>query len=192
MKLKSLLMCGLAMAALATSVQAQEITVSGFTSGTFSAGTPPSLTFAGTNFSNTTFRGEAFFSNLGTFNLAATEASFDNFTFQLRVTFTSPPGTGPNPATFGGILEGQVSSTGTGGVRIDFLNNRENPLLFTFANGSFQFFVDDVSIQPNIPSTLTGGVMSAQVQVPEGGSTVALLGMAMVGAAALRRKFGRA
>ncbi len=187
-------MCGLAMAALASPVQAQEITVSGFTTGTFSAGTPPSLTFVGAPFSNTTFRGEAFFSVLGVFALLPIEASFDNFTFQLQVTFTSPPGTGPNPATFGGILEGAVSSTATGGVRIDFLNNRTNPLLFTFANGSFQFFVDDVSIQPLIPSTLTGGVLGAQQvrQVPEGGSTVALLGMAMVGAAALRRKFGRA
>ena len=193
MKLKSLLMCGLAMAALATSVQAQEITVSGNTNGSFFTGVSPTLTFTGQPFfTGTTVGGNASFSNLGQFNLLATDTTF-NGSFTLLVDFTSPPGTSPDPRPFQASVTGQVTSTAGGGVRIDFANNIENPLFFTFNGGSFAFFVNDLNVEPNVTAVLSGGVVGAQVaRVPEGGSTVALLGMAMVGAAALRRKFGRA
>ncbi len=192
MKLKSLLMCGLAMAALATSVQAQEITVSGNTNGSFFTGVSPTLTFTPSVFTGTTVGGNASFSNLGQFNLTATDMTF-NGSFTLRVDFTAPPGTSPDPVNFQASVTGQVTSTAAGGVRINFANNIENPLFFTFTGGSFGFFVNDLNVEPNVTATLSGGVIGAQVaRVPEGGSTVALLGMAMVGAAALRRKFGRA
>ncbi|MBA2271161.1 MAG: hypothetical protein H0W20_11280, partial [Chthoniobacterales bacterium] len=119
MKLKSLLMCGLAMAALATSVQAQEITVSGNTNGSFFTGVSPTLTFTPSVFTGTTVGGNASFSNLGQFNLTATDMTF-NGSFTLRVDFTAPPGTSPDPVNFQASVTGQVTSTAGGGVRINF------------------------------------------------------------------------
>ena len=51
-------------------------------------------------------------------------------------------------------------------------------LSFVYSNGSDILFLDDISVNP------------AGVGVPDGGSTVSLLGCALLGLAALRRKLG--
>ncbi len=187
MKFKSLLICSLAIASLASAVQAQEVTFAGTTTGTFSltgTNTNGGITFNGQSFSNTTLNGFAGFV-LGNFNITGPVAITDGQTFTLRVTFTAPPGTGPNPGVFTANLSGALSST-AGGVMFNFVNDASNPQVFTFAGGTFRFFVDDLTLRPGVTNVdLTGGAFA---QVPEGGSTVALLGMALVAAAAVRRR----
>jgi hypothetical protein len=191
MKYKLLLVCALAIASMAT-VQAAEITVSGNTTGSFSAtgnSTNGHLSFTGTAFTGTTSGGFAGFT-LGQLSLVGGPQTFTGQSFTLTVTFTAPPTTGPNPGTFTATLTGSVNSTGNGGVNFNFANDFLNPQTFTFNGGSFQFYVDDVTVGGNKTGVdLTGGVLGATT-IPDGGSTVALLGMAMVGAAALRRKLG--
>jgi hypothetical protein len=190
MKYKLLLVCALAIASMAT-VQAGEITVTGSTTGSFSATSTNvngPLSFTGAAFSGTTVGGFAGFT-LGTLTLSGGPATvFTGQTFTMTVTFTAPPGTS-GPGNFTATLFGQVNSTGAGGVNFNFANDFFNPQTFTFAGGSFDFYVDDVTVGGNHTVDVTGGVSGVHM-IPDGGSTLALLGMAMVGAAALRRKLG--
>jgi hypothetical protein len=190
MKYKLLLVCALAIASMATVVRADEITVTGTTSGTFSlTGTNNNneLTFTGTAFSETTFDGNAGFA-LGqiTQHASAVTHNYNGETFTLTVTFTAPPGTS-GPGNFTATLTGSVNTLGNGSVFFNFANDHNNPQHFTFAGGSFDFYVDDITSGRGTRD-LQGGVTN--VHIPDGGSTLALLGMAMVGAAALRRKLG--
>jgi hypothetical protein len=177
---------------MASAAVAADATFTGSTVGQFDAqgfGSPTTLagsglTFTGTTFSNTTVGGTAGFT-LGSFSLTNSAFTYTGHTFQLQVTFTAPPGTGPNPGTFTATLTGQISVVG-GSLFIDFANNINNPQTFTYAGGTFRFYVNDLTVQPGQSNVdLTGGVEV----VPDGGSTVALLGLATVAAAFLRRKF---
>ena len=198
MKLKLILICGL-MAGAFTSASALEMTLSGSTAGSFkgaACATPSTrggLTYTGaTPFSETTvgnFAGLV----LGNFNLTATPFDYVGDTFRLQFTFTAPAGIVPGgPAIFTANLMGAVNALSQGGVGIDFLVNSQ---AFTFttptSTGSFVLTVNDINVQPGIASVdLTGSVVggSQATAVPDGGSSVAMLGVGLLGLAALRNK----
>ena len=216
MKIYKLLVPGAAFLAALSLASAAEITVTGYTDGAFN-GTPGnsnvtgSVSFLGLTYTDSTFSGSTsggFLSignvagtpnvdNLGSFTLAATPATYGGNTFTLRTTFTAPTViAGSNTTLFNATLTGSVSGSDTGGVFIDFNNT---PVNYTFSNttggqtttGSFTFFPNDVSLIAGgsgvaLTGTITGGQQTAGV--PDGGTTAGLMGLALAGLVALRRK----
>lgn len=141
--------------------------------------------------------------NLGSFTLSTTPATYDGNNFTLLVTFSDPNGiNGGNTSLFTAALTGTVASQSNGGVFIDFNNT---PILFTFSdtncgettiagqqttcgNGSFNFFVNDVSISPGQTLALSGTITGAQQStVPEPG-TLLLMGSGISSLAAYVRR----
>jgi len=83
---------------------------------------------------------------------------------------------------FGNTIYNHLFSTGFGYTEFTFnvtASTTSNFLQFIFSNGNTgTFYLDDVSVEP------------AGVGVLDGGSTVSLIGCALVGLAAVRRKLG--
>jgi hypothetical protein len=190
---KLLLPCALALGLLTSVALAVEITVAGSTTGSFSS--PISgLTFTGGSFGPiSTVGGVLSLSPIGSFTAANSNITSAGETFTLTTTFTAPATIAGGPtnnvlATITGTISGS-----NGGLSINF-NNSLVP--FTFSNpdftGSFTYTVPDLFIQRNSTVLLTAGVTGSQTArgVPDGGSTVLLLGSGMMGLVLLgRRKF---
>ena len=198
------LACGVAAAA--------ETTFIGYTDGCFSATscspqTAPgaqSATFLGLTYNNSTFDattaggflsigaapGTPNFNNLGSFSLSGAPFVYNGEHFDLRVTFTAPPGTTPGSVVIDDLLTGTVSSINNGGVFIDFDNTVKT---FTFGSGetsgTFSFFANDLSVTAGQTVAVTGTIMSQVTPVPEP-ETYALMmaGLGVLGFVGRRRK----
>lgn len=201
--IKPTIVLTLALAGLAAA-NADEITVVGGTMGRFdvqafaATGNLLGLSYSNSTFDNTTVGGflglggnpspGSNFNNLGSFTLSGSHNDYTGHTFDLEVTFTAPATiSGGGDAVFHADLVGSVSSNHKGGVFINFDNA---PQTFTFSNpsatGSFEFWVNDVSIAPGQAASVTGNILGAQQAVPEPAS-LGVIGLGVVGLLSRRR-----
>lgn len=202
----SCLAVGLALACSPAS--AVETTFTGFTDGCFglacaptSNPAPTSISLAGLTYTNSTFNvttsggfvsigsapGTPNLDNLGSFSLSGDPFSYNGQHFSLLVSFTAPVGTSPTTALFTDNITGSVTSIGNGGVFIDFDNA---PQHFTFGNGgSFDFFLNDVSVTAGSTVAVSGTIISQIAAIPEASTwAMMVLGFAGIGLLGYRRR----
>ena len=193
MKMKTLMICGLAALALAVP-KAGAFEFTGTTSG--SGGTlgfngSGSATVSGLSYTNGSFDvfnvgSQAFIGgtssqNLGEFTLTTVNHNYNGTTFSMSVTFTAPPGAGSG--TYSATISGAVSSH-VGGIGVTWTTPT---MTFTSSNGViFTLTVNNVSVTAGNSSFVTGTINIVGF-VPDGGSAVALLGIALTGIEAGRR-----
>ena len=124
--------------------------------------------------------------NLGSFTLSGAAFTYTGNAFDLRVTFTAPPGTTPGSGVFTSVLSGMVTAIDNGGVFVDFNNT---PQHFTFSGGgSFDLSVNDVSATAGNSVAVTGQITNISA-VPEPESYAMMLaGLGLVGFVSNRRK----
>ncbi len=190
----------LASVALTQSARAAEVNVAGSASGAFGGGgtTLGGLSYSGSNFDATSSGGFIGFgggpsgnvNNFGTFTLGNSPFDYAGNTFTLDLLFTAPTViSGGQGSTYAAKLLGQVGNNNTGGVFIDF---DDAPQVFNFSGasgtGSFTLFVNNLSVNPGLTASVTGTVVGAnQTAIPEP-STLALVGMGMMGTFGVARR----
>ncbi len=202
MKLKTLMISALAATAF-VGARADEVTIAGSTNGQFSgSGTSAyqSLSFNSGSFDQTTFLNEGGVggmadNNFGTMTLAASANPGQTYSgsFDLFITFTAPAGiTGGQSATYTALVRGTLGPNGQGGVNVNFSAAGAQTFTFSSGNtsGTFTLEIDSLSISPGRTVAVTGFFTGEQTtaNVPDGGATVSLLGVGLMGLAAVRRK----
>ena len=137
--------------------------------------------------------------NLGSFTLTGAPFTYTGSHFDLLVTFTAPPsavlttppaGPTPNSVLIKDTLTGVVASTDNGGIFIDFDNTLKH---FTFGSGatagSFDFFVNDVSVTAGRTVAVSGTIVSAVSAIPEPETyALFLAGLGAIGFMTRRRR----
>jgi len=189
------------------SVYAAETTFVGYTNGCFSLTCPPptssalqtatigGLTYGNSNFDVTTVLGLASLDgavaspnvdNLGSFSLATSPLVYTGNTFDLRVTFTAPSGTTPVTSVFTADVIGTIIAL-SDSLTIDFVNTAH---AFTFDNGTFNFFVNDiVGLTPGSSIALSGRFDTNVNAVPEPETSALIMaGLAAFALISRRRK----
>lgn len=196
---------GAALALSSGAANAVETTFTGYTDGCYGlacvppgAPGPATAVLAGLTYSNSTFNVTTVFggvsvgnapgtpntNNFGSFTLTGDPITYNGKNFDLLVTFTAPSGTTPITQVISDVITGSVAGVDKGGVHIDFDNTAKH---FTFDNGSFDLFINDVDLTGGHSVALTGRLQVTTVPEPE---TYALFlaGLAAVGFMARRRK----
>lgn len=191
-KLQVGLICALLVGAVSLPAQAAGIQFAGATIGSFDGGAPgaavslDSLSYLGGAFDVETAAGVANVGgtatdNFGAFSLDASNFVYTGHTFELFVFFAIPADATPNPAQADANLIGTVTTTGAGGVRIDFDNT---PILLSSATiGNFTLAVNDLDLTPGQFLFVSGRITA----VPEPASA-ALFGLGVFGIGLARRK----
>ncbi len=209
-KLKSVISASLVVAAATMGLHtgaAQAVTFTGFSNGCFGLACAPPSTAAlqtaslgGLLYTNSTFSvadagGFAAIGNvaatpnvdnLGSFSLSGAAFTYTGNAFDLRVSFTAPPGTAPGSGVFTSVLTGMVTAIDNGGVFVDFNNT---PQHFTFSGGgSFDLSVNDVSVTAGNLVAVTGQITSV-TSVPEPETYAMMLaGLGVMGFVSRKRK----
>ena len=180
--------------AAGTRAQADPFTVTGTSTGTFDNGLSVlgPLTFTGNWFTFTTEYDEDLgaevggTTGLGTFSLGSGPYSFTNREFTLTLNLTDPTGASPNPSSLSATLFGRIGTTNTGQVTVDY----DGPATVTFATGSFDLFLNNVTLGPGQTLQQSGYVIgnSSPTSVPEPGSLMLLgAGLCLLAGSARRR-----
>jgi hypothetical protein len=175
-----------------------EVVFTGAVTGCFGAACVPlptaidqGLTYTGSTFNVTTISNSASvgsaagtpnLNNFGSFFLAKENDTYTGV-FDLRILFSAPAGTSPNPATIVANLSGMVTGNGSN-VFIDFPSLTS----FTYDGGTFTLALNDVAISVlgTVPVT---GLITAVAAVPEPSTwAMMILGFMGVGFMAYRRK----
>ena len=171
--------------------QAQATMITATTSGNFSVTNSPNygnLAFTNGSFSVNTVGGNATISgadlthSLGRFVLSNGTFTYTG-SFTLTVTFTAPFNGGtPFTATITGETHGN-------GVDEDVVINFGGIQQVNYTGGSFSLLVNDVTFTDQGTRFVSGSITQEQTTgVPDGGSAVALLGLALTGLEVVRRK----
>jgi hypothetical protein len=163
------------------------------------SGSDNTITFTGNGTGDLTTSGGSLNINLGSFSWGGSAYNIDSSEeFFGTVVFSLPTGiVGGQSETFHADIDGTVRQ-GSDRLEFDFDHNSSNPLVLSFSNGSatgsFNFYVDDVTMNGQGSATWYGHVANASqtpAATPEPGSIVLMGSGLLTLAGAVRRKLRR-